>query len=172
MPELYATLFAHLPDHARFWCYVAERPLDEAEQATLLAHLDTFFASWQSHGRPVTGAAQILGDRLLLLAATLNGEISGCGIDASVHAVTRVGSEVGVAWKTGLFVAHRAPDGRIAVTPRRVFKKAAKAGEVTPETPVFDLTLMHLGDVRAGYFERPAAKSWVSRVVRFGSVAA
>ncbi|MEM1096515.1 MAG: hypothetical protein AAGJ10_18095 [Bacteroidota bacterium] len=172
MSESYAALFAHLPDHARFWCYVADKPLNDAEQAILLAHLDSFFASWQSHGRPVTGTAKILDDRLLLLAATLNGEISGCGIDASVHAVTHAGAAVGITWKTGLFVVHRVLDGAIAVTPRRAFKQAAKAGDVTPQTPVFDLTLMHLGDVRAGRFEQPAAKSWVSRVVRFGSVAA
>ncbi|MEM6646437.1 MAG: hypothetical protein AAF730_09310 [Bacteroidota bacterium] len=172
MPESYAALFAHLPDHARFWCYVADRPLADAEQTALLAHLDTFFASWQSHGRPVTGAARVLSGRLLLLAATLNGEISGCGIDASVHAVTRAGAALGIAWKTGLFVVHRERDGVVAVTPRRAFKKAAKAGLVTPETPVFDLTLMHLGDVRLGRFEQPAADSWVSRVVRFGTVAA
>lgn len=172
MPESYATLFPDLPDHARFWCYVADRPLAEAEEAKLVADLDAFFASWQSHGRPVTGTAQILGGRVLLLAATLNGEISGCGIDASVHAVTDAGAALCIAWKTGLFVVYREADGTIAVSPRRAFKQAAKAGTVMPETPVFDLTLMHLGEVRAGRFEQPAANSWVSRIVRFGTVAA
>ncbi|GAB5518743.1 MAG: hypothetical protein RhofKO_09940 [Rhodothermales bacterium] len=172
MSHIYRTLFPNLPDDARFWCYVADRPLFAEEQSQLLGHLDTFFASWQSHGRPVTGAAQIVGGRLLLVAATLEGEISGCGIDASVHAVTDIGAALGVTWKTGLFVVYRDAEGHVCVAPRRAFKQAVQAGDVSPETPVLDLTLLHLGDVRAGRFEQPAAESWVSRIVRFGTVAA
>ena len=83
----YSDLFPSLSDEARCWIYIAERRLTEAEQTTLLEALQPFFAGWASHGRPVKGTATVLEDRFLVVAGAIaGGEISGCGIDASVHA--------------------------------------------------------------------------------------
>src|SRR5690606_30936818 len=76
-----------LPDEARIWIYPTDRELTAADQQALIEGLEDFLESWESHRRPVDGAAAILHARFVVIAATLaDGDMSGCGIDASVHA--------------------------------------------------------------------------------------
>ncbi len=165
----YTNLFPSLPDEARCWIYVADRPLTDAEQASLLDHLNTFFGGWASHGRPVHGAAACLEGRFLAVAGMLArdaGSISGCGIDASVHAVEEAAQQLGLTWSSPLLVFYRDTDGTINSLPRSVFKKLVADGTVTAETRVFDVSLMTLGQLRNGAFEKPAGSSWHARVFR------
>lgn len=165
---MYSDLFPPLPDAARCWIYVAERRLTEAEQATLLDAMAAFFDGWESHGRPVQGAAACLHNRFLVVAGHLlaEGALSGCGIDASVHAVDEAAQRLGLAWASPLLVFYRDDDGAVVSLPRSAFKKFVADGTVTAETRVFDVSLMTLGQVRAGAFEKPAGASWHARVFR------
>lgn len=163
----YPDLLPMLPDAARCWIYVAERRLSEAEQTALLDALETFFEGWVSHGRPVQGAATCLDERFLAVAGVLTeGTLSGCGIDASVHAVEEAAQRLGVAWASPLLVFYRDDDGAVKSLPRSAFKKLVADGTVTAETRVFDVSLMTLGQLRNGAFEQPAGTSWHARVFR------
>ncbi len=169
----YSDLFPALPDAARCWIYVAERTLTQAEQEALLDALHAFFGGWASHGRPVHGAAETLDDRFLVVAATLaEGDISGCGIDASVRVVTEAAQRLGVAWAAPLHVFFRDEAGAVQHLPRPAFRKLVQAGAVTAETPVFDVSLATLGSLRGGGFEQPAGASWHARVFRIPQPAA
>ncbi|ARA91709.1 MAG: hypothetical protein D6685_04065 [Bacteroidetes bacterium] len=161
-------LFSTLPDEARLWVYAADRPLTAAEQTTLTRRLMPFLASWTSHGRPVQGAMHLLHDRFLLVAAVLAGgaDISGCGIDASVHAVEEAAEAVGVRWLSPLEVLYRDDEGQIRHVPRSGFRQLVRAGTVTGATPVFDLSLTTVGALRAQGLERPASAGWHARVFR------
>lgn len=163
----YSTLFPMLPDAARCWVYVAERRLTDAEQTALLEALQAFFEGWASHGRPVQGAATCLDDRFLVVAGTLTqeGTLSGCGIDASVHAVEEAAQRLGVTWASPLRIFYRDGDAVISL-PRPTFKKCVADGTVTAETHVFDVSLTTLGQLRSGAFEQPAGASWHARVFR------
>ena len=161
------SLFQELPPSARIWIYGADRALTPSEQEHLLDHLRPFLAGWRSHGRSVNGRAAVLEDRFLVVAADLpEGDISGCGIDASVHAVEEAGRAAGRTWLSALTVFFRDDRGAIQAVSRPEFRRAVRAGAVTAETPVFDLTPGTLGDVRAAGIERPAASSWHGRVFR------
>ena len=160
-------LFPTLPDHARLWIYAADRPLSASEQADLLQTLRGFLTSWVSHGRPVQGRADVRHDRFLLLAGEVpGGEISGCGIDASVHAVEAAGAQFGITWLSPLGVFFRDASGGVRSLPRATFRKLVRTGEVTAETSVFDFTITTLGDVRRGRFERPAGETWHALVFK------
>ena len=168
----YSDLFPSLPDKARCWIYVAERPFTEDEQASLLEALQAFFAGWASHGRPVQGTATTLEDRFLVVAGVIpGGEISGCGIDASVHAVEEAAGRLGVAWSSPLLVLYRDAEGAIHSLPRSAFRKRVADGTVTAETRVFDVSLTTLGQLRNGTFEKPAGASWHARVFRIPELA-
>ena len=108
-----------LPDAARCWIYVAERRLTEAEQTTLLDTLQAFFEGWASHGRPVQGAATCLDDRFLVVAGALTqeGDLSGCGIDASVHTVEEAAQRLGVVWASPLLIFYRDDDDAVISLP-------------------------------------------------------
>lgn len=150
-----------LPDDARLWIYAADRPLTADEQRHVVESLGTFLANWSSHRRPVRGEAHLLDDRFLMIAGDIpGGDISGCGIDASVHALEAASSELGFGWASALTLFYRDEEGRVQGVSRRAFKQLAEAGRVTGATPVFELSLPTVGDFRSGRFERPAGESW------------
>lgn len=158
--------FSSLPDDARVWIHAADAPLSDATQAALLDRLSAFMDDWTSHQRAVEGAATLLHDRFLVVAAaTASGDISGCGIDDLTHAVDDVASALDIAWVPALHVLYRAPDGAVVAASRRTFQTRAEEGTLTPETSVFDPSLTTLGALRAGEFERPARDSWHAQML-------
>ncbi|GIV61696.1 MAG: hypothetical protein KatS3mg044_0562 [Rhodothermaceae bacterium] len=157
--------FPSFPDEASLWVYATERPLTANEQALVLDHLNRFFSGWASHGRPVRGAAQFLHDRFLLVAGHLEeGTISGCGTDACLDQVRAALEHVGTTWVSSLTIFYRDADGHLYGVSRPAFRRLIREGRVDASTPVFDLSLTTVGDLRAGRFERPAGQSWHATV--------
>lgn len=159
-------LFPDLPDDARCWIYTSDAPLAPETQAALVERVDAFLEDWASHNRPVQGRATVLYDRFLVLAATLpdGGDISGCGIDASTHALDEAAAALGVTWAPSLHVVYRTPDGTVDTVSRSTFRARIDDGTVTVDTAVFDPSVTTLGAVRDGAFEQPAGTSWHARV--------
>ena len=155
-----------LPDDARLWIHAADAPLSDATQTALLDRLSAFIDEWTSHQRAVEGAATILHDRFLVVAAaTRNGDISGCGIDDLAHAVDDAASDLDIAWVPSLHVLYRDDDGAVVATSRRTFQQRAEDGTVTADTPVFDPSITSLGALRDGQFEQPARDSWHAQLM-------
>ena len=160
-------LFQDLPAHSRLWIYSIDRSLNQETEAMIDARLSKFMAGWQSHGRKVTGRFAIVDHRFILIAAEIpEAEISGCGIDASVHALEDVGRQLGFNLLTGLDVLYRGQDGTIQNVPRAAFRKLVRSEQVTGETMVFDTSLVKLEQLRQGAFELPAHASWHAMVFR------
>lgn len=156
-----------LPDSARVWLYAADRSLAEADQIRLVELLKSFSGSWHSHGRRVESAATVLEGRFAVIAGDIpGGDISGCGIDASVHALERAAAELNLTWLPALYVHYRAEDGSPASASRQEFRSMAKSGLVTASTTVFDLSIESLGELRSGRFEQAAEATWHGRVFR------
>lgn len=157
--------FAELPDEARVWVYAADHELGETELAALTATMARFLPAWRSHGRPVNAAWSVVDGRFLVLAAWLTGEISGCGIDASVHALKRLRDREGLDLLPGPDVHYRGPDGPVTVT-RRDFRALLESGEIRPDTLVYDTTIGTLGELRRGGLRPHFAESWHARAFR------
>lgn len=155
-----------LPDDARLWVFTADRTLSPQERDRLRGTIEQFVAGWTSHTRPVPGGVLLLEDRFVVVAAHLEGGVSGCGIDSLVHAVEEAGAASGIAWVDGLQVVFRGEDGEIRALPRPTFRGLAREGTVTAATPVFDTTIATLGAFRSGGLERPAGSTWHGRVFR------
>lgn len=173
-----SALFPDLPGDARVWVRPSTEPLSDAVQSDLVARLRAFIDTWQSHGRPVNGDVAVLGDRLLVLAARLDapdgsdgpdgpadgGAISGCGIDASVHAIDEAAAALGIDWAPALHVVYRDADGAVQTAARPAFRALVGDGAVTGDTVVFDPSVTTLQQVRDGDFEAPARSTWHARV--------
>lgn len=158
-------VFAAFPDEARLWIFAASRSLSPTETQTLLASLQSFLANWQAHGLPVRGQAAMLHQRFLLLAGYVpNSEISGCSIDAAMRAVNAAGQALGITWMSPLVIFYRDAEGTVQHATRAQFRRLIAAGQVTAATPVFDLSLTTVGELRRGAFEKPAGQSWHARV--------
>lgn len=155
--------FDELPEDARVWIFSAARKLTEPERTRLLSEVDAFLDQWGAHATPLTAGRDLVYGRFLFVAVDQRAAgPSGCSIDALVRRMKALQQEIGVELVDHAPVLFRQGE-EIARVPREAFAELAAAGEVGPETTVFDNTLTSLGDVRAGRWEVPAADSWHAR---------
>lgn len=154
-----------LPPEARLWLYAASRRLSDAEMERVSVEMNRFMLDWSSHGREVLGVSELAGNRVMGVAAMVpEADISGCGIDKSVHRLQELGDELGVEWLAGLSIAYRDTEGEIQVVSRGAFRKLVQAGTVSAETPIIDLSLTTVGDLNTRGLERPLRESWHAKV--------
>ena len=71
-----------------------------------------------------------------------------------------------------MIVFFRDAEGQIRHLPRRAFREEVSAGRITADTPVFDLSITTLGELRDGRFERPAGTAWHATAFRIPQQAA
>ncbi|CAN5608277.1 hypothetical protein BH23BAC4_BH23BAC4_09110 [soil metagenome] len=139
-----APLLPELPDDAPAWVFVADRPLARSEVDTLEARVARALDGWSSHGRPVSGGYAVIYDRILVAAATLDGDISGCGIDKLTHAAEGAAIAIGFKWLTGLSMLYRNGDGEVHVATRAALRR----GTVPDAQQVVWASPHNLGDLR------------------------
>ncbi len=161
-------LFPSLPDGASLWVWAADRQLDDHESGEVLKRLQTFLRSWTSHGRAVIGDAAFTDQRILLIAGDVEaGDISGCGIDKSVHAIESAASELGFKWVTGLDVVYRPSEtADIETASRAEFRRLAEAGDLGEGTVIYDRSPTTLGSLRSHGITTAATKTWTARYFR------
>lgn len=160
-------LFPTLPDSARTWIYLADPEIRTETWASVQPEIEAFIREWSSHRRPVLGDVRLLHGRFLVLAAYVEGgDLSGCGIDKSVHRIEALGTSHGIAWRSALDVAWRDPSGAVRTGTRQEFRQAVGSGSVHGATPVFDTSIASLGVLRSAGLERPASRSWHARAFR------
>jgi hypothetical protein len=156
--------FHSLPDDARLWVFAADRPLDDAEQAEVLAAVDRFLAGWAAHGAPVVGGRELRHGRFLLVAADERATgVSGCSADTLFHALGGLERSLGASLRDAGLVCWRDASGEIRSEPRTAFRVRARSGEVDGDTLVFDNTVGTVGEARAGRWELPMRESWHGR---------
>lgn len=143
-----------LSNDAYVWIFGISPSLDAKKSDALLGQVNSFLENWAAHGTPIPGAAEVREGSFLVVAADEQREKSGCSIDRMFGTLRQLERELGVAILDSNRVFFRDDDGVRAVG-RAEFRNAA-----TAETPVFDITVEHLGDVREGVWVKPAAQSW------------
>lgn len=78
-------------DSSRVWIYQSNRPFFISEALQIEPLLFDFTQSWNSHGTPVKGYANLLfGQFLVIMADETATGVSGCSTDSSVRLVKQV----------------------------------------------------------------------------------
>ena len=158
-------LFPDLPGATRTWVFALDGQPEHCKNA--LDRVKSFLKSWQSHGREVLGQATLVNQRILIVCGlVLQDQVSGCSIDALTRAVTMAAQEAGCQLVSPMKISYQRADGSVAYASRPAFRQLLKTGEVTPDTPVFDLAVCELQGVRNGQFVLPLAQSPFARVFR------
>jgi len=152
--------FEGLPDEARVWVYGFDRAPDADTRERMSDVLDHFVKTWVSHDVPVAGAYAIVEDRFLVMAGHCTDGISGCSTDSSVRVVKAIRDHFGVDALDRSLVFFRDADGHVTSLSRVDFQRKVEAGVLGAGTVVFDTTIQHLSDLRAGRFETTFEKSW------------
>ena len=157
------SVFDGLPEDARIWVFGTERPLTDSERAVLLASVEGFLGQWKAHGTPLAAGRAWLHDRFLLVGVDEKvAPPSGCSIDALVHTLKTLESEIGVKLVDNAPVYYRSAAGVERVSRAR-FRELADEDEVTADTPVFDTSITRMAQFRGGHWEVPARQSWHGR---------
>ncbi len=158
-------LFPSLPDHASLWVWVADRKLDAEASEEVLERLRSFLGAWTSHGRAVRGDAAFIDHTILLIAGDVEaGDISGCGIDKSVHAIESAAADLGFEWVSGLDVVFsRSEDAPIETASRADFRRLAKTGELGAKTVIYERSATTLGRLRSQGIATAASDTWTAR---------
>ena len=155
------TDFSGIPATGRLWIFGADRALDARERDALLGEVDGFLDRWKAHGQPLTAAREWREDRFLLVAVDeASIPASGCSIDAMVGVLKELEGRLGLGLVGHGAVYWRDPSGAVRRAERADFRRLAEAGEVGPDTVVFDTTLTRVGKLSDGSWERPAKGAW------------
>jgi hypothetical protein len=158
--------FDSMPDDARLWVFGAGAPRTGAAADTLLALVDKHLGHWTAHGAPIVCARDWRDDRFLAIAADERAtNASGCSIDSLYHALEQGERAMGTSLVTQGAVYWRDAAGAVQASDRPTFRAAAARGDVSAETPVFDTTVVTVGEWRRT-FEKKARESWHARLMR------
>lgn len=143
-----------LGNDAYVWIFGISPSLDAQKSDALLRQVNGFLDNWAAHGTPIPGAAEVREGSFLIVAADEQREKSGCSIDRMFGTLKQLERDLDVAILDSNRVFFR--DGeRVRAVGRSEFKNTASA-----ESPVFDVLVERLGDVREGAWVKPASQSW------------
>ncbi|HEU4952800.1 MAG TPA: hypothetical protein VFT46_12695 [Holophagaceae bacterium] len=153
-----------LPDDARLWLLALDPAPDAAAAARLGEGMEALVAEWRHKGVAYAGAWTLLEGRVLTLAEpTMASAPSGCAIDGMMRKVSRLVDSLGLAMVDPVTaVLVRVPDG-LRVIAKTDLEARLADGTLDAGTPVLDLSLFTLGDLRAGKLEKPLARTWIGR---------
>ena len=153
-----------LPDHSRLWLLALESLPEPAAEARLRHGLAEVLAQWRHKGQVYQGQGLMLEPQLIAVAEpSLATQPSGCAIDGMLRKVRRLLEQLKldlVDPATSILV--RIEDRLVAI-PKPEIQDRLADGTLTGDTPVLDLSLYSLGDLRAGRLEAPLASTWVGR---------
>ncbi|MBP1773023.1 MAG: hypothetical protein H6P99_2186 [Holophagaceae bacterium] len=152
--------FAPLPDPARLWLLALVEPTDAAR---LAPEVDALLGRWRHKGVQYQATWTLLEGRILAIAEPiLATQPSGCAIDGMLRGMNQIAGRLGLALEDPQAVIVRSPDG-IRAIPRADLEARLVDGTLDGATPVLDLGLLSVGELRQGRFERPLAATWIGR---------
>ena len=151
---------AALPDSARLWLLAFQA---EPAQAQLAAEMNGLLGKWRHKGVAYHGAWTLLEGRILAIAEpTLAAEPSGCAIDGMLRGVHHLAERLNLPLEDPQAVLVRLTEG-LRTFSRSDLEARLADGTLDGATPVLDLALLTLGDLRSGRLERPLAATWIGR---------
>jgi hypothetical protein len=160
--------FAALPDDARLWLMALAQP---AAGPVLAPEVDALLGRWRHKGIQYSAAWTLLEDRILAIAEpTLAAQPSGCAIDGMLRGVHQIATKLGLQLEDPQAVLVRLAEGLRAL-PRQELAARLADGTLDGSTPVLDLALLTLGDLRGGKLERPLASTWIGRKFKLPTAA-
>lgn len=157
---------ASLPDNARLWLMALAKPLDPGARPILDAGMAKLLADWRHKGVAYQGAWTLLEEQILAVAEpTMTTAPSGCAIDGFFRKLARLRSELGLDTMPEDRVVARV-DGHLRAFERPELADRLTDGTLQGETPIADLTLYDLGQLRRGGLWKPLHATWIGRKFR------
>lgn len=152
--------FTTLPEDARVWIYAATQPLDANQQAQIQAAADEFTTNWTAHQMPLKAAFSIVHNQFLVFGVDVgHHDISGCGIDKSVHLVKKWEQELGLNLFNRIQIELWLNE-KVLTTNKSGLVEMMASGEINAETLLFNKAVLTVGAFNH-HFLIPLSSSWV-----------
>ncbi len=142
------------------WIFQLKDHLSRSQKRQMIKDLVVLMEEWKSHGAPVPGVAEIRYDRFIVVKAT-PGANSGCSIDSMNHGVDNILTKNGAELLPNNFIYFRNSEGVLDYIDFRDVKGAIEAGQLKPETTIYDSTLGQANDLNL--WEIRLMDSWLAR---------
>lgn len=153
-----------LPDDARLWLLALDPAPDAGAQAQLAENMDALMGEWRHKGVQYEGAWTLLEGRILVLAEpTMTTAPSGCAIDGMMRKVNRLTAGLSLAILDPATTVLARLGGSLRAIPKTELEARLADGTLDATTPIVDLSLFLLGDLKAGKLEKPLARTWIAR---------
>lgn len=151
-----------LSDTSKIWIYQSPRTFTDVEMNRITNILNSFMGEWNSHGKDLTGAFEIINNQFILIAVDEKmAGASGCSIDSSVNIIKAIGNEFNLDLLNKSNVAY-SNDSEINISSFRDIKPLVENGKINASTLIFDLSVTSISDIRNGW-PKQASQTWVSR---------
>ena len=165
MSEPREMIFPSLSNEAHLWIIALDGKHTDIRD--LLTQTQLFLEQWTSHGRPIRSEAMLKSNRFLLVAGEIPGStISGCGVDALMHAVEEISAKKNCRILSPMLVFYRTEHGTVDYVSRNQAREMIHQGLISLETIVFNPGIYTLCALRTGEFEMPLSDSVYARIFR------
>jgi hypothetical protein len=126
--------------------------------------LETFIASWQSHGVAVKGYANLFyGQFIVVMADESNCKVGGCSTDSSVHLIKKMEQTFKVEMFNRQSLAFIVKD-KIQVLPLSQINYAIENNFINAETLYFNNLVATKTELMSHWIV-PVAESWLAQKV-------
>jgi hypothetical protein len=156
-----------LPAHSRLWLLALTTPPGPAAETRLRHGLAEIVGLWRHKGQAYQGVGVLLEPQLIAVAEpSLADHPSGCAIDGMLRKVHRLVDQLNLGLvDPGASILVR-QGGTLVPIAKADLQARLEDGSLDAATPVLDLSLYSLEDLRAGRLEAPLASTWVGRKFR------
>ena len=124
-------------DNAKVWIYQSSRKFTMNEALQIEALMEDFLATWQSHGAPVKGYANLFFGQFLVLMADDSVRIGGCSTYESVKVLKQIETLFNVSLFDRQTLALIVKD-KIQLLPLAQFTYAIENNHITADTLYFN----------------------------------
>lgn len=151
---------------SRVWIYQSNRLLTLGEALQLEDLLNDFTASWQTHGTPVKGYANLFfGQFIVLMADETGAGVSGCSTDSSVRLIKECEKLFNINLFDRQLLAFIVKD-KIQLLPLPQLQYAANNNFITADTIYFNNLVQTKAELENNWLV-PVKDSWLAKRISF-----
>ena len=152
-------------DHSsRVWIYQSSRLFSISEALQLEEMLTSFLGTWNSHGTPVKGYANLFfGQFIVLMADEKASMVSGCSTDSSVHLIKEIEKRFGVQLFDRQLLAFYIKD-KVQLLPLSQLEHGVASGLLKPDTLYFNNTVLTKSELETKWII-PLKESWLAKKI-------
>jgi hypothetical protein len=162
--DLQELLPADFNYNSRVWVYQSSRLFLLSEAFEIEKMLADFVESWQSHGTPVKGYANLFyGQFIIVMADETASGVSGCSTDSSVRVIKTMEQLFNVKMFDRLNLAFLIKD-KVQLLPLSQLQYAADNNFITADTIYFNNTVINKKDLLENWMV-PIQKSWLAKKI-------